>query len=159
MHATKRPVILIPHIVAYPENAPDNDTMLLSLVREALLDRGIDVPLAPSHYRSWELKWIMGQLRAFVGSRMHATIGAMGCCTPTVSVAFSEKAPALNEFLLGHKRFVLKCNELAPDRLTDTVCVLLAEESDVRDALARRLPEVKQLSRSAGQYLKEIAPG
>ncbi|MGB9620375.1 MAG: polysaccharide pyruvyl transferase family protein, partial [Armatimonadota bacterium] len=109
---TGRSVLLVPHVVAYPEYVPGNDTIFLSLVRECLAERGCDVPLLPSSLRSWEIKWVLGRLHAYIGARMHSTVASLGSCTPTLSVTFSEKGPALNELLLGHRRFAFDCSEL-----------------------------------------------
>ncbi len=152
---TGRPVVLVPHVVFHPGAGGDNDTIFHALLREALLARGVDVPVLPSWMRCWELKWALGQMRAYVGSRFHSTIAALGSGTPTVSVTFSEKGPALNEFLLGHRRFVLDYTQLAADSLASNLGVLLSEEQAVRTALQDRLREIRGLARSAGAYLSE----
>jgi len=157
---TKRPVILVPHVVGYPPGAcPDNDTVFLSLIREVLAQRGVDVGMASSSLRSWELKWVLGHLKTYVGSRWHSTVGALGSATPTLSIGFSEKAPALNKFLLGHDRYVLNCKELNPVGLADKLEELLTNEEQVRQALRDRLPAVQELARSAGAHLKELLAG
>lgn len=155
MRATGRSVLLVPHIVAFPEGMPTNDTIFLSLVRECLADRGIDVSLLPSSLRSWELKWVLGKLHAYVGSRMHSIVGAMGSATPTVSIGFSEKYPALNTLLLGHTRFMLSCRDLTAHSCTEKLLELLDENDQVRQQLIQRLPEIKAMSHSAGAYLNE----
>lgn len=152
---TGRPVLLVPHIVAFPENMPGNDTVFLSLVRECLAERGLDVPLLPSSLRSWELKWVLGKLHAYVGSRMHSVVGAMGSATPTVSIGFSEKYPALNSLLLGHRRFYLSCRDLTAQSCAEKLAELLAERDAVHEQLERRLPEIRAMARKAGEYLKE----
>ena len=153
---TGRPVMLIPHIVAYPETTYGNDTLFLSLVRECLAARRVDVSLLPSCLRSWEIKWVLGRLHAYVGSRWHSTVGALSSATPTVSIGFSEKAPALNELLLGHTRFALDCRELTPERLTGLVSELLSEHDVVASSLRAVLPEIKALARSAGEHLWDL---
>jgi colanic acid/amylovoran biosynthesis protein len=156
MQTSGRPIILVPHIVAFPENMPTNDTIFLSLVKERLAARGLDVPLLPSSLRSWELKWVLGRLYAYVGSRMHSVVGALGAGTPTVSIGFSEKYPALNALLLGHKRFYLSCRDLTPQSCANKLSELLAEQESVRLHLGKRLPEIREMSHRAGQYLKEV---
>lgn len=151
---TGRRVILVPHVVAFPETTYGNDTLFLSLVRECLAERGSDVPLLPSSLRSWEIKWVLGRMYAYVGSRWHSTVGALSSGTPTVSIGFSEKAPALNELLLGHARFAIDCRELTPGRLGDVVDDLIAEHSATAQALQERLPAIKSMSESAGDHLK-----
>lgn len=155
MQKTGRKVILIPHIVSYPETTWGNDTLFLSLIKECLLERDIQIDLVPSSLRCWELKWVMSRLKAYVGSRFHSTIGAMGSGTPTVSISFSEKAPALNELLLNHSKFVIHCKDLTVDRLSNVLSELLSEEDSTRKSLQLRLPEIKALAHKAGQYLQE----
>lgn len=158
MAETGRPVLLVPHVVATHVSAGDNDTIFLCLVREALLARGIDVPMLPSWMRSWEIKWVLGQLKAYIGSRFHSTISSMGAGTPTLSIVFSEKGPALNEFIFGHRQYVLDYASLTPERLLEKVDFLLSEEAEVRQILGKRIPEMQQLARSAGDYLAEVVP-
>ena len=150
---TGRDVILVPHVMAFPETTYGNDTLFLSLVRECLAERGSDVPLLPSSLRSWEIKWVLGRLYAYVGSRWHSTVGALSSGTPTVSIGFSEKAPALNELLLGHTRFVIDCPELTLGRLEDVVGNLISEHSVTAQALQKRLPMIRAMSESAGDHL------
>lgn len=154
---TGRAVLLVPHVVAYPSHAcPDNDTIYLALVRERLAARGVQVDMLPSSLRSWEIKWVLGQLKAYVGSRFHSTVGSMGSGTPTLSISFSEKGPALSRFLLGHADFTIDCRQLTPGGLSERLQGLMDAEEDVRATLARRLPEVRELSRSAGEHLRSV---
>ncbi|MGC8863729.1 MAG: polysaccharide pyruvyl transferase family protein [Armatimonadota bacterium] len=156
---TKRPVILVPHVVAFPEDTFQNDTLFLQLVREALAARGLDVPLLPSSLRSWEIKWVLGQLYAYVGSRWHSTVAALGSGTPTVSIGFSEKAPALNDLLLGHTRFVIHCSQLTSGRLQEVLEELLESRETTRRTLQEKLPYVRALAESAGEHLKNLLTG
>lgn len=156
MQYTGRPVVMVPHVVAFPPEAcPDNDTVFHALIREALLERGLDVPVLPSSLRSWEIKWVLGRLKAYVGSRWHSTVGSMGCGTPTVSIGFSEKTPALNSLLLGHTKFCMHCKNLTVQTLVELVESLLEEEATIRDILRKRVPEICEMANSAGLYLKE----
>lgn len=155
MRSTGRPVVLVPHVVAFPETTGDNDTLFHALVREELAARGVNVAQIPSSLRSWELKWVMGRLFAYVGSRWHSTIASFGAETPTVSITFSEKGPALNEFIFGHRRFMLHCSELTPEHLSSKVSNVVEENQAIRAVLAKRMPEIRQLSAQAGVYLKE----
>jgi polysaccharide pyruvyl transferase WcaK-like protein len=148
--------MLVPHIVAFPENMPTNDTIFLTLVRECLAARGLDVPLLPSSLRSWEFKWVLSRLYAYIGSRMHSIVGSLGSATPTVSIGFSEKYPALNRLMLGHTRFYLSCKDLTSQSCIDKLNELLAERNAVKGHLEKRLPEIHIMSHKAGEYLKEV---
>lgn len=154
--STGRSVILIPHIVAFPADTYGNDTIFLELVREELISRGMDVPLLPSCLKFWEIKWVLSKLRGYVGSRFHSTISSFGSCTPTVSVSFSEKAPALNKLLLGHSDFVLSCKDLTVPNLIEKVNLMLSQEEIVRTTLRQRIPEIKALAHSAGDHLRDF---
>ncbi len=153
---TGRSVLLVPHIVAYPEHIVGNDTIFLRLVQECLAERGLDVALLPSSLRSWELKWVLGKLYAYIGSRMHSTVSSLGSGTPTLSIAFSEKGLAINELLFGHTRFAFQCNELTVQKLREKLTELLSEADTVRDHLSRRIPQIQEMSRKAGEYLNEL---
>ncbi len=156
MEETMRPVLLVPHVVASPSSLSDNDTIFHCLVREALIARGIEVPVLPSWLRSWEIKWVLSQLKAYVGSRFHSTISSLGAGTPTISLTFSEKGPALNELIFGHCRYAMDYTSLTPESLMAKLNILLSDESAIRETLKRRIPEIQQLARSAGTHLAEV---
>lgn len=152
---TGRPVVLVPHVVFHPTAGGDNDTISHALLREALQARGLDVPVLPSWMRCWELKWALGQMKAYIGSRFHSTVAAFGSGTPTVSLTYSEKGPALNSFVLGNEQFALPYGQLTPDRLMEKLNAILADEKTIRKTLAARIPQIRELSRLAGTHLGE----
>lgn len=156
VRATGRHVLLVPHVVAYPiDSCPDNDTVYLTLVREALLERGICVSLLPSNLRCWQIKWVVGQLKVYVGARFHSTVAAFGSGTPVLAIPYSEKGPALSKFLINTTDYVINCRDLAPGILAEKLASLLDNENDVRAILGARLPEVRRLALSAGRYVAE----
>lgn len=82
---------LIPHVLPDEENSPENDYSPM----EELKKKYPQIRLAPRFKTPMEAKGFISQMDFFVGSRMHATIGAFSMRVPTVSIAYSRKFQGL----------------------------------------------------------------
>ncbi len=97
---------------------------------------------------------MLGQLKAYIGSRWHSTVGSLGSGTPTLSIVFSEKGPGLHQLIFGHRKYMLDCDHLNLPNLLEKLDLLLNEEKTARKQLSSAIPEIKKLAYSAGQHLK-----
>ena len=152
----KTRVVLIPHESMWPDGRPTQDEgAFLSQVCAVARDRGGDCVALPSSMRSWELKWVIGQLRAFAGLKTHSTIAGFSSCVPTLCIAYSPKAWGLSRSMLGTDRHVLPLEALSPGNFAGSMERLIAEGPAIRRQLAGRLPEMQSRARLAAHYLKE----
>lgn len=78
-------VVLVPHVIA-EEPTVDNDYFVSVNVAKK---HGLDRP--PFFQSPKEVKSYISKCHFFVGSRMHATIGAVSCALPTLPLAYSRK--------------------------------------------------------------------
>lgn len=78
-------VVLVPHVVG-EEPSVDNDYFVSV---ELAKKHGLEEP--PFFYSPKDVKTYISQCHFFIGSRMHATIGAVSCGLPTLPLAYSRK--------------------------------------------------------------------
>lgn len=90
-------VVFVPH-VHLSGGIGESDVGAIALVLESLTDaersRAI---LLPPELDAAEAKWCIERLDWLVGSRMHATIGALSSSVPAYSYAYSDKARGVFE--------------------------------------------------------------
>jgi len=105
---------------------------------------------------SQRIKYLISQLDYYAGARMHSTIASLSTMVPTISLAYSRKAEALNRVLFGNTEWVLAI----PDFTTENFCVkldrLITNREGVKGALEEKIPILKQRSMKAGEYLRDL---
>jgi len=91
MTNTDAHLLLVPHAFG-PAGSVNNDLDASQVVFDRLPESFTDrVHLVRREYDHFELKGLIGLCDFFIGSRMHACIGALSQAIPTVGVAYSEK--------------------------------------------------------------------
>ncbi len=98
------------------------------------------------------IKWIIGKLDFFMGSRMHATIAALSQCVPTLGLAYSKKFLGVYE-TVGMSECVVDLRKL--DRAE--VLQQVDHKYTLRNELRRRLNDViPKTKRQVMELLDEI---
>ena len=82
---------LIPHVLPEDDGAPENDYTPMTALKEEYPQ----INLATKFKTPMEAKAFVSKMDLFVGSRMHATIGAFSMKVPTISIAYSRKFQGL----------------------------------------------------------------
>lgn len=94
VHLLSRPdtrVLLIPHVYGIDQN-DENDQFACRQVWEKLGRRFQErIGLLDGIYSPYEVRYVTGRCGFFIGSRMHACIGAVSQGIPAVSLAYSDK--------------------------------------------------------------------
>jgi len=85
-------VILIPHVVGGggPEEESD-DSACERIITGARERFGNRIHYLPGPFTPHTMKYLIGQCDFFLGSRMHACIGALSQSVPTIGLAYSQK--------------------------------------------------------------------
>jgi len=83
-------VYLISHVITDQYQVEDDYRVSL-LLKKKQFDENNKVIVAPKFKSPIEAKAYMSQMEFFIGSRMHATIGALSSGVPTVPLAYSRK--------------------------------------------------------------------
>ena len=122
-------VHLVPHVLG--SHKVDND--LIAIRELSTLCDGVIV--APEFASAVEAKGYIGQLDAFVGSRMHATIAAVSSGVATVPWAYSRKFSGLFRSL-GYD-FVLEPRNSTPQELVGATLELIEQRETLKLAADR----------------------
>lgn len=133
-------VLLVPHVVPLDGSVSNNDAHYMSQILTQCSDLGPRVKMVPAELNTVELKYVISQVRFFIGARTHATIAALSSCIPTLSIAYSVKARGINRDLFGDEKVVLPTPEVSADRLTGGLNYLVEYETAIRKKLAIEIP-------------------
>jgi polysaccharide pyruvyl transferase WcaK-like protein len=105
-------VVLVPHVVTTVKMKKSKlaleftDAMAISLLQEELDDaKRANVFALPEIDDPRQIKGVIGCCDYFIGSRMHACIGAISQSVPTTCLAYSDKFAGVMD-LAGHENLV-----------------------------------------------------
>lgn len=147
-------ILLIPHVVPLDGTDKNNDVTYMLQILERTGDLGPRVKIASSDLNAAELKYVISQLRFFVGTRTHATIAALSSHVPTISIAYSIKARGINRDLFGNEDVVLATPSLSAGALARSLDYLNKHEGDIKQTLANRMLDYKQILKIATEEIK-----
>lgn len=147
-------VLLIPHVDPLDGGVENSDS---DFMREILAMTGNlqgRIALAPANLNAAQLKFVLSKCAYFIGARTHATIGAMSCLVPTVSIAYSVKAKGLNRDLFGNEELVLETQNVTRESLSGSWLTLTTNRDSIIASLARRIPEWRERAKISSKYLR-----
>ncbi|WP_195429096.1 polysaccharide pyruvyl transferase family protein [Clostridium sp. D46t1_190503_E9] len=84
-------IILIPHVMVKDIEVEDDFRVCKKMAEELNSKLKINIKTIDKYYREDEIKAIISGCDYFIGSRMHACIGAISSCVPTSPIAYSRK--------------------------------------------------------------------
>ncbi len=145
-------VCLIPHVMAPPPRE-ESDVMACSAIASKW-SRGEDrLRVASTGVNQSEVKWIIGRMSWFCGTRMHATIAGLSTCTPTATISYSDKALGVFESC-GQGGEVLDPRVLDTDAVVAGMIDSFRRREELLCSLKENIPGVKQ---QAEAQMDEIA--
>jgi polysaccharide pyruvyl transferase WcaK-like protein len=150
---TGRQVILIPH-VTWPKT--DDRAFMRRVIAACPAQLSSKLLFVTGDLSAAELKWVISQCEVFAGARTHSTIAAISSCVPTLSLAYSRKARALNQDVFGKQVYCLQPSEVTPVGISQRIAHLLVQNETIRHYLALALPSIKQKAFAAGANLRQI---
>ncbi|MBD8061610.1 polysaccharide pyruvyl transferase family protein [Oceanitalea stevensii] len=139
-------VFLVSHV--HGAGPTENDATAIEAVEEALSPRErTRVRRLSPHLRAAELKWCISHFDWFTGSRMHATIAALGSTVPAFGYAYSDKARGVFG-TCGVADEVVDARAVAGQEAVELALASFAARDATREVLRRRVPEVVTQSRN-----------
>jgi len=151
----RQPVLLIPHVGS---ESPHNDdaSFLQSVHALAVAEGAMGVTRIEADLTAPEIKWVISQCNLFAGTRTHATIAALSSGVPTLSLGYSLKARGLNQDIFGHLDYCLGVSRLTEAAFIERCRLLLGRQSEVREHLRLRLPQIRECAFRAGGLLRNL---
>ena len=149
-------VLFIPHVGPLDGRAWNNDHIYMQGLLERYGKADTRMRLAPGHLNAAQLKYLLAQLRFFIGARTHATIGAISSGVPTISIAYSIKAKGINKEIFGDDRYVLNTPDVNAQQLARYFSLLESGENDIRAHLAQRVPVIREQAKSTFNYFQSL---
>jgi polysaccharide pyruvyl transferase WcaK-like protein len=143
-------LLLVPHTFG---NAADNDQRVCrELWEELRLEHPDRCHLVTGTHDQHAIKAIIGRCDFFLGSRMHACIGAISQGIPAAGLAYSRKFLGVFE-ILGVGDMALDATQMGEEELLQSVRERLANRGDVARHLREALPETRRKLRQCFHYL------
>jgi colanic acid/amylovoran biosynthesis protein len=111
-------IIFIPHTYNV-DNILDEDD--LSAIKDFVYENSLkDITIVDKSYDAQELKYIISQTDFFIGSRMHACIGALSSSVPTIGLAYSYKFKGTFD-MFNSIETAIEVNNIASDEVSKIV--------------------------------------
>lgn len=150
----KNQIILIPHVISNDFQVEDDFRVCKNIVEGVKNKMGKEVYTIDKHYKEDEIKAIISGCDFFIGSRMHACIGAVSCTVPTVPLAYSRKFIGIwNKLSLGYCVRDLKTEK--NDFIIQHVDNALAKRNDIKEVLINEIPKLKNEIRERINVIEE----
>lgn len=139
-------VVFVPH-VHVPGGAGESDVRAIQLIQARLNDNELGrTTTLPPTLDAAELKWCIGQLDWFVGSRMHSTIAALSTLTPAAAYAYSDKTLGVFQ-TCGAGDEVVDARTVGGHEAAERMRSMFHHRAATADALARNVPSTVRRSR------------
>lgn len=143
-------VHLIPHVINVQSNTIDNDYF----VSQELHKQYSYTVLAPNFSNPMQAKAYMSYMDFFIGSRMHATVGAFSMGVPTVAVAYSRKFSGLYDSI-NYRRTIEAKNVDTEDALKETF-KLIEKRTQLKEEVNSSLSIAKSKNKEFKTILTSI---
>lgn len=152
LNASDMTIALTPHVI----DTGNNDYEILYKYYEEFKHTG-RVILLPDDLSAIQYKGYIARMRFFIGARTHATIAAYSNCVPTMVLGYSVKSKGIARDLFGEEKLVLGLEEISnSSNLTAAFDEMIEEEEEIRKKLQQSIPNIKQMSYKAVEYLNEL---
>jgi polysaccharide pyruvyl transferase WcaK-like protein len=90
-----------------------------------------------------EIKYVIGMCDFFIGSRMHACVGAISQAIPAVSIAYSDKFVGVMQ-TVGAESLVADPRSLNIAEIIERIGTRFDEAAEIRRGLQQKMPQVEK---------------
>ena len=134
-------ILLVPHVFG---NQEESDSFAVYAVYERLKDSYPDrLFCVRGFYDQNEIKYIIGQCDFFIGSRMHACIGALSQSIPAIGISYSQKFFGVFESI-GVGYLIADPRHLTIEETLDIIGKALTKREEIKKYLLGTMPEIKE---------------
>lgn len=153
LETTNMTIALTPHVII----EGNNDYEVLHYYYDEFKHTG-RVILLPDHLNAPQYKGYIARMRFFIGARTHATIAAYSNYVPTLVLGYSVKSKGIAKDLFGEEKLVLGINDISnSQKLIGSFNEMVREEETIKKSLQKSVPNIKNMSYKAVDYLKELS--
>jgi polysaccharide pyruvyl transferase WcaK-like protein len=135
-------ILLVPHVLNYMEDVEDDYSICQKTAQETSKYYP-NVFSFQKRYREDQIKSIIGKCDFFIGSRMHACIGAISMGVPTVPVAYSRKFSGVWD-TFGMKDCVADARTMDINEIINKIDLCYSNRAEIKNQLNSRLKNVKE---------------
>jgi polysaccharide pyruvyl transferase WcaK-like protein len=136
-------VLLVPHVFGGEENRESDEKACARIQAEFGQRYAGRLHYLPGRFDHHEIKYLIGQCDFFLGSRMHACIGALSQCVPAVGLAYSRKFAGVLESVGGGSR-VVDLRTLGDDEVVEAVRKAFGQREVLRRQLEEKMPLIRK---------------
>ncbi len=147
-------VMLIPHVVN-PDFKQDDDFGYLKEIYEGLLEKKINVSLAPGNLSFLKIREYLMKCDLILPARMHCAVNSLSCAVPTVLLAYSPKAFGMCEHVYGNNSLVVDMNALLCGNDFEKIYNAYNELDEIHEYLLTKVSDLKADALSAGKIVYE----
>lgn len=152
LDTTDYTVCLVPHVIV-----PENDDYEILLEFYNHFSSSSRIILLPNTLNAMEYKGYISRMKFFIGARTHATIAAYSSLVPTMVLGYSVKSKGIARDLFGEEKLVLNLTEISDaTKLIEKFEEMKAEEIEIKEVLARKIPEIRKMAEKAKEYLFDV---
>lgn len=153
LESTSAHILFIPHTYSpYVESDTEASQRVFDKVSAVYKKR---VHLLSGEYNQSEIKSIIGLCNFFIGSRMHACIGALSQGIPTIGIAYSKKFVGVFESV-GAGDCVVDGRFLDTDEAVEQVLYCFQNRDDIKNNLQEKIENVKNEIIAAFRLLLDV---
>ncbi|MFC1663747.1 polysaccharide pyruvyl transferase family protein, partial [Patescibacteria group bacterium] len=137
-------IFLVPHVYSVNKGIKYDDLAATFKIYNNLPDNIKEkIFILEKNYSCSELKWFIGNLSFFVGTRMHSCISAISSCVPTVFISYSHKSLGIIENL-GLKECALDMKLLNEEQILKRISDIFEKKDFIKKKLIRVIPQTKE---------------
>lgn len=146
LHTT---VVFIPHVTG-PKK--DDDRTIADNIYKIANNKN-HIILIKNNYTPQDMKGIIGRCDLFIGARMHACIGALSMCVPTINISYHHKSNDIMS-MFGLEKNILSVNNVNFDDLTSKINDVWSKRNEIKVQLSSKIDTIKKLATSNAEHLK-----
>lgn len=148
LHTT---VVFIPHVTG-PKK--DDDRTIADNIYKIANNKS-HIILIKNNYTPQEMKGIIGRCDLFIGARMHACIGALSMCVPTINISYHHKSNDIMS-MFGLEKNILSVNDINFDDLTSRINDVWSKRNEIKVQLLSKIDSIKKLAMLNAEHLKDF---
>jgi polysaccharide pyruvyl transferase WcaK-like protein len=136
-------IMLVPHVMGANEGSESDVVACQKIFSDSKPDSCQRLHLIEETYDQHEIKALIGRTDFFIGSRMHACIGALSQGVPAVGLAYSKKFKGVFE-TIGMENLVIDLRDRTHLGIIESIETLYGERGKYHRNLVKNIPSVRE---------------